>query len=184
MKPLLVLIGGPPYVGKTTVAEIIFGRLDNCAWLDGDDVWRVNPFELEDPRLRMSDENMAFVVQTYLRGLFDYVILSSVVLYAPYIVKRILDRINGVEYDLLHICLVCDARDLVSRSQGRDGVVDPDPRFLRESLDNDILKLDTSGKSPLDVAEDILGMAVARHNGQKRSAFGHYDRSSGLRPPG
>ncbi len=167
MKPLLILIGGPPYVGKTAVAEIMFDRLNNCAWLDGDDVWRVNPFRLDDPRLRMSDENMAFVVQTYLRVQFDYVILSSVVLYAPHIVKRILDRISGVEYDLLHICLVCDESDLAIRSRGRDGVTEPDPRFLQETLKNDIPRLDTTGKSPQAVAEDILMQAVAVHNAQE-----------------
>ncbi len=67
MKPKLILIGGEAWTGKSTCAEILFKRLDNSAWLDGDDVWRVNPWSLDDPRLRTSDINMAFVLQTYFR---------------------------------------------------------------------------------------------------------------------
>jgi len=88
MRSKLILIGGEAWTGKSTCAEILFNRLYNCAWLDGDDVWRVNPWSLDDPRLRTSDINMAFVLQTYLQAHFDYVILSSIVLSDPAITAR------------------------------------------------------------------------------------------------
>ncbi len=65
------MIGGPPWVGKTTCARTVFEALDNSTWLDGDDVWRVNPFSVRDSRLRNSDANMSFVLQTYLLSPFD-----------------------------------------------------------------------------------------------------------------
>ena len=88
----LVLIGGSPWVGKTACAQKLFELLDEAAWLDGDDDWRVNPFLIKDPRLRNGDRNIAFVLQTYLESGFHYVICSSVVLTIPKIRKRILDR--------------------------------------------------------------------------------------------
>ncbi len=68
MKSKLILIGGEAWTGKSTCAEILYKQLNNSAWLDGDDVWRVNPWSVDDPRLRTSDINMAFVLQTYLQS--------------------------------------------------------------------------------------------------------------------
>ena len=65
------MIGGPPWVGKTTCARTVFEALDNSTWLDGDDVWRVNPFSVRDSRLRNSEANMSFALQTYLLSPFD-----------------------------------------------------------------------------------------------------------------
>ena len=44
MIPKLILIGGEAWTGKSTCADRLFRRLDNSAWLDGDDVWCVNPW--------------------------------------------------------------------------------------------------------------------------------------------
>ena len=95
MKSKLILIGGEAWTGKSTCAEILYKQLDNSAWLDGDDVWRVNPWRVDDPRIRTSDLNMAFVLQTYLQSKFEYVILSSIVLTVPAIKDRILGKIQG-----------------------------------------------------------------------------------------
>ena len=116
MKPKLILIGGEAWTGKSTCAGILYMRLSNSAWLDGDDVWRVNPWSLDDPRLRTSDINMAFVVQTYLQSNFDYVILSSIVLSVPAITTRILERIHGADYDVLSFTLMCDEATLDERA--------------------------------------------------------------------
>lgn len=107
MKPTLILIGGEAWTGKSTCAELLFKQLHNSAWLDGDDVWRVNPVDFNDPRLRLSDINMAFVLQTYLQAKFDYVILSSIVLSVPEIMSNILQNIKSVEYETIFLlCFV------------------------------------------------------------------------------
>ena len=149
MKPKLILIGGEAWTGKSTCAEILFKRLHNSAWLDGDDVWRVNPWSLDDPRLRTSDINMAFVLQTYLQSRFDYVILSSIVLSDPSITSRILERINDVEYDLLSFTLMCDEATLTKRARQRDDKANPRFIVLEETraLTNTI-KIDTANKQP------------------------------------
>lgn len=152
----LILIGGPPYVGKTTAARLLFLGLENCAWLDGDDVWRVHPFRLDDPRLRLSDLNMAFVLKTYLEARFDYVILSSVVLDEPKIAEGILARLGSAQYELLHFSLVCDAAALEARALQRDPGAEPASRFMHAATAAPTIKIDTSGKCPTSVAESLL----------------------------
>ena len=42
----LIIINGAPGAGKSVVGNLLFSRLDNSTFLDGDDVWRINPFEV------------------------------------------------------------------------------------------------------------------------------------------
>jgi predicted kinase len=159
VKPKLILIGGEAWTGKSTCAEMLFRRLHNSAWLDGDDVWRVNPWSLDDPRLRTSDINMAFVLQTYLQSGFDYVILSSIVLSDPAITARILERITGVDYDLLSFTLMCDEATLAERARQRDDQADPCflVREQTRTLANTI-KIDTANRQPEKVVDEMLSV--------------------------
>lgn len=157
MKPKLILIGGEAWTGKSTCAEILFKHLHNSAWLDGDDVWRVNPWSLDDPRLRTSDINMAFVLQTYLQSRFDYVILSSIVLSVPSLTSRILGRINDVEYDLLSFTLMCDEATLTKRARQRDDQANPCFILLEETRAlTKTIKIDTANKQPEEVVDEML----------------------------
>ena len=79
VKPKLIIITGSPCVGKTAVAERLFGSYENSAYFDGDWAWRGNPFSISDPRLRNGDKTMSFALSVYLNSNFDYVIFSSVV---------------------------------------------------------------------------------------------------------
>ena len=150
------MIGGPPWVGKSTCARDVFEGLDNSAWLDGDDVWRVNPFSVRDPRLRNSDANMSFVLRTYLLSPFDYVVFSSVVLTDQPITSGILNAIDVQEYDIIFFMLICSAEALRSRSVQRDGITSPDPRFDIAARARDAIQIDTSNMTSADVAARIL----------------------------
>lgn len=162
MKPKLIFIGGEAWTGKSVCSEILFRRLHNSAWLDGDDVWRVNPWSLDDPRLRTSDINMAFVLQTYLQSEFDYVILSSIVLSDRSIADGILERISGVEYDLLSFTLMCDEATLTERARQRDDTANPRFTVLEETRTLvDTIKIDTGQKKPKEIADELLS---AIHN--------------------
>ncbi len=48
----LIILSGSPCVGKSTAGDILFRSYENSAYLDGDWCWCVNPFDLDDPRLR------------------------------------------------------------------------------------------------------------------------------------
>jgi hypothetical protein len=154
----LILIGGEAWTGKTICAEILFYRLHNSAWLDGDDVWRVNPWSLDDPRLRTSDVNMAFVLQTYLQSKFDYVILSTIVLSDPDITERILSMIKDVEYELLSFTLICDADTLKDRARQRDNNISPHFLTLDQTMELDTVKTNTADRTPEDVVDDMIAI--------------------------
>jgi len=157
-RQLLILIGGPPWVGKTTCAREVFASLHNSAWLDGDDVWRVNPFFVEDPRLRNSDRNMSFVLNTYLESRFDYVIFSSVVLTDKPITDGILDAIKREDYDVLFFMLTCSRSALGARSAKRDNIAAPESRFLRAAKAHDAIHIDTTNMTSGAVAQAILSV--------------------------
>ncbi|MFN8442556.1 MAG: hypothetical protein U0175_17410 [Caldilineaceae bacterium] len=159
MKPKLILIGGEAWTGKTTCAEILYKRLHNSAWLDGDDVWRVNPWSPDHPHLRMSDLNMAFVLQTYLQAGFEYVILSSIVLSVPSITVRILERISGVEYDLLSFTLMSDEATLTERAKRRDNEANPHFIVLEQTRSlTHTIKLDTTDQQPEEIVTAMLSI--------------------------
>lgn len=158
-RQLLIMIGGPPWVGKTTCAREVFASLENSAWLDGDDVWRVNPFSVEDPRLRNSDRNMSFVLNSYLESRFDYVIFSSVVLTDKPITDSILDAIEREDYDILLFMLTCSRSALEARSAKGDSIAAPESRFMRAAKAQDAIHIDTTNMTPGEVTQAILSVA-------------------------
>jgi len=161
LKSKLILIGGEAWTGKSTCAGLLFKQLDNSAWLDGDDVWRVNPWKVDDPRLRTSDINMAFVLQTYLQSKFENVILSSIVLSVPAITERILQRIKDVEYELVSFTLLCDELTLTKRAKERDNNQTPKFTLLKQTRKPDnTIKIETANRSPEEVVEKML-MVIA-----------------------
>lgn len=57
-------------MGKTTVTQKLFTSYENSAYFDGDWAWCVNPFSVDDPRLRNGDKTMSFALSTYLNSSF------------------------------------------------------------------------------------------------------------------
>lgn len=156
------MITGEAWTGKTSCSKLLFSSLDNSAWLDGDDVWRVNPFSHNDKRLRNSDLNMAFVVNNYLKSKFKYVILSSIVLCDEGILKRILELIKYDDYELVYVTLFASEEVLKKRAHLRDNNLEPDFILLERSLqDKDGINthyVDTSNTSIEAVVRTIMNI--------------------------
>ena len=77
-KTRLLLIGGPPGVGKTAVARELFSGFSGSAWLDGDDVWRMNPFESNERTQPIVEANIPFVLSSYLAASFASVTRADI----------------------------------------------------------------------------------------------------------
>ena len=156
MTQKLIFIGGEAWTGKSTCAERLYKCLNNSVWLDGDDVWRINPWSLEDSRLRTSDINVAFVLQTYLESDFEYVILTSIVVSVPEIAKRILGLIKAQEYEFISITLMCDENTLRERAIERDNNQSPTFVVLEQTkqIENTI-RIDTANRKPEEVVDDL-----------------------------
>lgn len=131
----LIFITGEAWTGKTACSEVVFSSLENSAWLDGDDVWKVNPFSFTDNRLRNSDLNMAFIIDNYLKSKFEYVILSSIVLCDEQILQRILGLIEYDDYELIYITLYASEDVLKNRASRRDNNLQPKFILLERSLE-------------------------------------------------
>lgn len=94
-------------MGKTSVAEKLFTSYENSAFFDGDWAWCVNPFSIDDPRLRNGDKTISFALSTYLNSKFDYVFFSSVVAVDKAIHEAILNDITAKNYSVICFNLTC-----------------------------------------------------------------------------
>jgi len=157
MMPKLIFITGAPGVGKTELARRLFTRLHNSAWLDGDDVWRMNPFRVDDSTIALAHSNIESVLRNYLARGFSYVIFSWV-MHQQSIIDRIIQSLEGLEYELFVFTLVCDDATLVSRlgSNATRTKIELAIERLRQSRGIETTKIETTGRQPEDIAGEIL----------------------------
>ena len=151
----LILISGSPCVGKTTVGRYLFEQYDNSAYLDGDWCWCVNPFSVEDKRLRNGDKSMSFILSNYLMSEFDYVFFTSVVLTDSEIRENILKDITATDYEILGFTLTCSEQTLVKRHDKRGDEGDTNFYWLHLKPYITDIVINTDNKSVADIAEDI-----------------------------
>ena len=88
----LIIIAGSPCVGKTTVTQKLFTSYENSAYFDGDWAWCVNPFSVDDPRLRNGDKTIR---------------------------ETILKDITAKDYSVIGITLTCSEETLRERHKKR-----------------------------------------------------------------
>ncbi len=161
MKQKLIIITGSPCVGKTAVAERLFESYENSAHFDGDWAWRVNPFSIEDPRLRNGDKTMSFALSTYLKSDFDYVLFSSVVVIGKEIRDAILQDITADNYTTIAFTLKCSEKTLVERHRKRGDNSGISFYWLNlESHDGDYV-IDTDQKTISQVANEIKSIITS-----------------------
>jgi AAA domain-containing protein len=160
----LILIGGPPAVGKSTVLAHLQRKLERGAFLDADDVWRVKPFDVSEPYGALFGRNVNEVLRGYLEARLPLVLLSWVFA-NPELVKRVLDGVAGLYQTHQIIYLVASPEALAARHRA-----DPEQARL---LDYGLAKLaqiqalpepklDTTGLSPERVADrliELLGLS-------------------------
>jgi len=154
-KQKLIIISGSPWVGKTTVAEALFYSYENSAHFDGDWAWRVNPFSLDDPRLRNGDKIMSFALSSHLNSKFDYVIFSSVVATFQSVREPILKDIIAKDYSIIGFTLKCSEKTLAERhkNRGDDGEVSFD--FLNVEPHPGDCVINTDDKTVAEIVSEM-----------------------------
>jgi predicted ABC-type ATPase len=138
----LIIINGAPGVGKSAISNILFSKLGNSAFLDGDDVWRINPFEVTEKTRSIVERNIIFVLRNYIEAGYEYVILAWV-LHNQSITERLLINLKNLEFKVHIFTLICSEEILVERrhQQGRETDIAIDR--LRQSLNLKTEKFDT-----------------------------------------
>jgi hypothetical protein len=164
MTPKLVLIGGPPGVGKTSVLPHLLRAFERCAGLDADDVWRVHPFEVGGPARGIPDRNVTAVLRGYLEAGYPFVFLTWV-LARPRKIERILAGLEGLYGSALVLHLVASRAALEERVRAKRGerglTLDYALAKLAEIEGLPFPKIDTTHLAPEAVAREI-GARVER----------------------
>lgn len=154
-KQKLIIITGSPCVGKTTVAEKLFSSYGNSAFFDGDWAWCVNPFSVDDPRLRNGDKTMSFALSTYLNSDFDYVFFSSVVAVDKTIRDGILKDVTAKDYLVLGFTMTCSEDTLLERHRKRGDKNECSFFWLHLDPHPDDYVIHTDNKSVQDIVDEM-----------------------------
>jgi adenylate kinase family enzyme len=151
----LIIIHGNMGVGKTTVCQELYKKLDNSVWLDGDWCWLMHPFVATEENKEMVMDNIQHVLGNFLKNSsFSYVIFNLVI-HQEEIFTQILDVLKDYEFELYKITLQCSMEALIKRirSSGRkeDNIRNSINRLaLYQAMDT--VKIDTTN---MEIAEVI-----------------------------
>ena len=154
-KQKLIIITGSPCVGKTTVTDRLFTSYENSAFFDGDWAWCVNPFSLDDPRLRNGDKTMSFALSNYLNSNFDYVFFSSVVVVDKAIREAILNGITANNFSVISFTLTCSEETLLERHKKRGDENECSFFWLHLKPHENDHVIDTDNKSVSEIVDEM-----------------------------
>ena len=159
----LYLIGGPMGVGKTTVGQTLKTMLPRSVYLDGDWCWDAHPFQVTEGTKTMVLDNICHLLTNFLgQPEYEHVIFCWV-MDEQSILDTLLARLPTDGCQVRLVSLVADPAEL-ERRVAEDickGLRTPDaidrslarlPRYAALPTK----KLDTTGKTPAQVAKEIL----------------------------
>lgn len=159
----LILIGGPMGVGKTAVCRELQRLLPENVFLDGDWCWDAVPFRVTEETKAMVMENIAFLLNQFLRCSAYENILFCWVLHECTIWEDLLGRLDLMGVKVIRLSLICEPRELVRRLEGDIAKGDRTPDVIARALHRmdccnglEIPHLDTTRMTPHEVAERIL----------------------------
>ena len=156
----IYLIGGTMGVGKTTTCQVLKKKLPNCAFLDGDWCWDMDPFQVNEETKAMVMENIIFMLNSFIR---------CWVMHEQEIMDRILARLELKDCQVFLFSLVASPKALKIRLQKDidQGLRTED--VLRRSMDRlplyeklDTVKIDVSNISPEETARQIIMNRIIR----------------------
>ncbi len=161
----LIILNGTMGAGKTTVGRLLMQKLQPSAFLDGDWCWDMNPFVVNEENKAMVLDNITHLLKAYLNNSgYEYVIFCWVI-HQEEIFRQILEPLCGMDFELHRITLMCSETALRQRLglDVQNGIRQPDviersvARLpLYEKMDT--VKIDVSGISPAQAAEQIAGL--------------------------
>lgn len=154
----LILLGGPPGIGKTTVAHLLWHELDHCAWLEGDAVWQISPFSVTPASKRLAEANITAVLRNYLESGYAHVLLSWV-LHRLDLIQRLVAPLEGLAKEVHQFTLVATPEVLRERFEldPKRGRFSELPLWrLDEAASLPTRQIDTTRLSPSEVARLII----------------------------
>ena len=162
----LYLIGGTMGVGKTTVCQILKNKLKNSVFLDGDWCWDMHPFQVTQETKVMVHENIAFLLNNFIRcPVYDHIIFCWV-MHEQEIIDQIMAKLDVTDCEVMIISLVCSKEALQERLQKDVDAGIRTADTISKSLERislyerlNTVKVDVSLLSPEQAAEKIVELA-------------------------
>lgn len=156
-------------VGKSAVCKELNKSLDKSVWLDGDWCWMMNPFVVNEENKRMVQNNIIFLLRSFLtNSSFEYVIFDWVI-HKEEIFDLILQGLYDLKFDVIKITLTCSEEALKGRILKDVQQYLRDEDCINRSLerlplynDMDTEKVDTSDISVSETVDKIIGIIKAR----------------------
>lgn len=163
MEKNLYLIGGTMGVGKTTTCRQLQQKLPDCVFLDGDWCWDMHPFTVNEETKTMVVENIAFLLNQFLRCNTYKNVVFCWVMHQESIWEDILSRLNTEGIDVRCVALTCSEEALTARLQKDIDAGLRQPDIIPRSVERIPLyaaltaeKLDVSDLTPEEAAEKII----------------------------
>ncbi len=158
----LYLISGTMGVGKTAVSQVLKKNLKNAVYLDGDNCWDADPFQVTDETKAMVLDNICYLLNNFLRCSAYENVLFSWVMHEQNIIDRILNGLDTRNCTVKCISLMADPETIRRRLEGdilrglrTEDVIQRSMERLARYPALQTVKIDTSGKSVQEVAEEI-----------------------------
>lgn len=161
----LFLIGGTMGIGKSTVGQLLKGRLPDSVFLDGDWCWDAHPFLVTEETKKMVMDNICHLLNNFLKCSAYENVIFCWVMHEQGIVDEIVSRLCTDNCRVLAISLTCSEEDLIRRIQKdiASGIRTAD--IVERSVTRiplyrqlDTIKIDTSGKAPEEIANEITAL--------------------------
>lgn len=159
----LYLIGGAMGAGKSAVGKELNRLANKSVWLDGDDLWRMNPFTVSDSTKLMVMANIRAVINNFLACPDIECVIFTWVMHEQKIIDDILSglALDCVEVKAVSLVLSEEAlkRRLekdISAGIRQPDIVERSLGYLKKYDGLDTVKIDVSGISPEDAAKRIL----------------------------
>jgi hypothetical protein len=168
----LILIGGTMGVGKTTACRELYRMFARSVWLDGDWCWNMHPWSFSERNRRMVMENIAFLLNSFLRNDEFEVVLFGWVLHERAIIDEIEARLVPCDREIRRFSLICSEEELLRRMasdhRSEEGIRRGLARLsLYPRLGTELI--DTTGLSPRETAKRIYDLVLRGAGG--RTAF-------------
>lgn len=159
----LIIINGTMGVGKTATSKVLYKKLENSVWLDGDWCWMMNPFIVNDENKEMVLDNITHLLRNFLmNSFFEYVIFNWVI-HLEEIFDMVLSKLDGLEFEVIKITLMCNedsfrkrvSADITNNLREKEAL---DMGLERIPLYKNMntIKIDTSDISVLETANKII----------------------------
>jgi broad-specificity NMP kinase len=156
----LLLLGGPPGVGKTTVAPLVAERLSSCAWVEADELWRMSPVVVDDRTRRMVESNIVHVLREFLDAAYEHVVLCWV-LHDRALIERLVRAVasDAVATSVVHLVATPDVvRARVEHASDRGRSVERALEKLAQIEALPYRRIDTSTSTPEQVADVVASL--------------------------